>query len=106
MDIPKLQFPPELMEHNLSPQELALIPEANHNIAKGLNITKRQGEWTMREVVATRNYVVDALERIDKKQTDMQTKLEYWERIRWGVITLTGILLAGITVLKQLGFIK
>lgn len=95
MDIQKMEFPSELLEHNLSAQELALIPEVSRPIAISWNIVKRQNEWMMREMVINRNILA---------VHDQQ--LEFWARVRWGVATVCGIIIASVAILKQLGVFK
>lgn len=95
MDIQPIDFPKELLEHNLSGQEQALIPADKLALAKDWNIIKRQNEWMMREMVLNRNLLAEH----DKQ-------LAFWGRVRWlvgGICIVSGTLVA---ILKQMGVFK
>lgn len=91
MDIQKIEFPKELLEHNLSAQEQAAIPADKLALAKDWNIIKRQNEWMMREMVLNRNILAEH-----------DNQLEFWKRVRWGVAALCGIVLTIVTLLEKL----
>lgn len=95
MEIQRIEFPKELLEHNLSAQEQAIIPADRLAIARDWNIIKRQNEWMMKEIVMNRNLLADH----DKQ-------LDFWGRIRWlvgGICVVSG---TAVGILKALGVFK
>lgn len=95
MDIQKIEFPKHLLEHNLSDQELTSIPLDKQAMAKDWNKLRRQNEWMMEQIVVTRNLAVAH-----------DSELEFWKRIRWMVVTICGVALTLVSILRQIGVFK
>lgn len=106
MDIQKLEFPTHLLEHNLSDQDLAIIPTDKLAIAKDWNKLRRQTEWCIEQTVEGRRLVSVLAEEQEHRHKVIDEQLEFWGRIRWLMATVCGVSLTVVTILKQMGYFK
>lgn len=58
-DLKPIIFPEDLRAHNLSEQELSPLTPQQQALAKDWNVIKRQNEWTISQIVAIYNIMVD-----------------------------------------------